>query len=640
MQFKHPEILYALFALIIPVIVHLFQLRKFKKQAFTNVAFLKKVKLQTRKSSQLKKWLILLSRLCLLTAIIIAFAQPYTSKSNALNKPLETVIYLDNSYSMQAKGKQGELFKRAVQDLISQSSNSNNVSVFTNNATFKNTTINGVKKELLQLDYTNNQLSYEAAYLKGEKLFNNSENSIKNFIFISDFQLKDDLFKPKPNDNIAFKAVQLIPESTNNLIIDSLYISKETPSLIELTALVNSNNSNADLIPVSLFNNNKLIAKTSVNLNEANTAVFSINKSNNLQGKISIDDTSLQFDNTLYFNINTSKKINVLAVAETDSNFLKRIFSKDEFNLTITNLERLNYSDIESQHLIILNEIESLPTPLINSINTFTQNGGHVILIPNKTGQLATYNSLLAPYGTKLTKLLSAEKRITTINYDHPTFLNVFNNKVDNFQYPKVNSFYNVTGNRFSSILKYEDDSPFLAQNGTLYLFTSPINLQNSTFQNSPLIVPTLYNIGTQSLKTPPLYNNLDVLTTFDVPISLNQDDVLTLELNDKKYIPQQQSYANKVTLTTNNYLTLAGVYNVVHNNKTIQQISYNSLREESQLTYQDLTVFEDLKTYNSVPKVLSDIKSETNINELWKWFVIFAMAFVLIEMLLLKYLK
>ena len=74
MQFKNPELLYALFLLLIPVLIHLFQLRKFQKESFTNVAFLKKVTLQTRKSSQIKKWLVLCLRMLLLAAIIFAFA--------------------------------------------------------------------------------------------------------------------------------------------------------------------------------------------------------------------------------------------------------------------------------------------------------------------------------------------------------------------------------------------------------------------------------------------------------------------------------------------------------------------------------------------------------------------------------------
>lgn len=54
MQFKHPEILYALFALLIPIFIHLFQLQRFVKIPFTNVRFLKEIELQTRKSSRLK----------------------------------------------------------------------------------------------------------------------------------------------------------------------------------------------------------------------------------------------------------------------------------------------------------------------------------------------------------------------------------------------------------------------------------------------------------------------------------------------------------------------------------------------------------------------------------------------------------
>ena len=116
MQFKHPELLYALLLLLIPIIVHLFQLRRFQKVDFTNVAFLKSVAIQTRKSSQLKKWLTLITRLLLLAAIIIAFAQPYFSKDDNLKLESETVIYLDNSFSMQAKGNQGELLKREVRN--------------------------------------------------------------------------------------------------------------------------------------------------------------------------------------------------------------------------------------------------------------------------------------------------------------------------------------------------------------------------------------------------------------------------------------------------------------------------------------------------------------------------------------------
>lgn len=134
MQFKHPEILYALFLLLIPIFIHLFQLRRFQKVDFTNVAFLKKVTIQTRKSSQLKKWLTLLMRLLALACVIIAFAQPFTATKTALSTKKETVIYIDNSFSMQAKGAKGPMLERALQDLFDKLGGTEKLSWFTNNS--------------------------------------------------------------------------------------------------------------------------------------------------------------------------------------------------------------------------------------------------------------------------------------------------------------------------------------------------------------------------------------------------------------------------------------------------------------------------------------------------------------------------
>ena len=165
MQFKHPEILFALILLIIPIIVHLFQLRRFKKVFFTNVKFLKTVELQTRKSSKLKKLLVLFSRLLLFSALIISFAQPYIS-NNINKKPESIYVYLDNSFSMQAKGKDGELLKRATQDIINGISELESVNLFTNNEVFNNLSSKNIKNTLLSIDYHPVKMDLQSILLK------------------------------------------------------------------------------------------------------------------------------------------------------------------------------------------------------------------------------------------------------------------------------------------------------------------------------------------------------------------------------------------------------------------------------------------------------------------------------------------
>ena len=211
MQFKHPELLYALFLLLIPIFIHLFQLRKFQKVAFTNVAFLKKVNIQTRKSSQLKKWLTLLLRLLALACIILAFAQPFTASKTALNNKKETVVYLDNSFSMQAKGPSGPLLLRAKQQLYDETNGAATVSWFTNTSQQKGVDLPAFKSAVLDIPYAATQLPTEEVLLKANQLFTKDEGSDKRLVWISDFQTKGSF--PEAPTNFTVEAVQLKPQS-------------------------------------------------------------------------------------------------------------------------------------------------------------------------------------------------------------------------------------------------------------------------------------------------------------------------------------------------------------------------------------------------------------------------------------------
>ena len=187
MLFKHPELLYALFLLLIPIIVHLFQLRRFQKVAFTNVAFLKKVTIQTRKSSQLKKWLTLLMRLLAMAFLILAFAQPFTANQTALNTKKETVLYIDNSFSMEAKGDKGPLLQRAVQDLFDSATGKENLSWFSNDSSYKNSTQQDFKNDILDVSYSQRQLTPTEVLLKANQLFSRDLDADKRLIIVSDF---------------------------------------------------------------------------------------------------------------------------------------------------------------------------------------------------------------------------------------------------------------------------------------------------------------------------------------------------------------------------------------------------------------------------------------------------------------------
>ena len=641
MQFKHPELLYALFLLLIPIIVHLFQLRKFKKVAFTNVTFLKRVSIQTRKSSQIKKWLILATRLLLLTAIILAFAQPFYANFNAINTKKETVIYLDNSFSMQAKGNNGELLKRAIQDLISNVPEDETISLLTNDQVYKNTTIKAIKKDLLELNYSATTLDLEAIFNKSKTYFSKQKKVLKNLVLISDFQSNEAYFDFKTDSLTQLNLVKLEPINTNNIAIDSAYVYETTATNIILKVALKNSGSPVENVPISLFNKEELIAKTSVAITDKAEATFSLPINEVINGKITINDTHLQFDNTLFFNRNEASKINVLSINNNDDSFLKRLFTDDEFNYTATQKDQLNYNIIDQQHLIILNELSDIPSALTAALKSFTSQGGTITVIPSKEINNVSYNALLNNFGASFDEFISTEKQITTINYDHPLYnYGVFEKKITNFQYPKVSTFYSVTSNGASNVLQFEDGKPFLFQNNRVFVFTAPLNSENSNFKNSPLIVPTLYNMGKNSLKIPQLYYNIGTENTFEVETVMQQDGILTLENDAISIIPKQQYFNNKVVINTSETPSIAGIYAVKNKKTTIKNVSYNYHRNESNLTYQNVTPSKNVTVSNSITEIFDVIKSNTKVNALWKWFVIFALLLLIVEMVILKYVK
>ncbi|MGV8814154.1 MAG: BatA domain-containing protein [Gelidibacter sp.] len=641
MQFKNPEILYALLLLIIPIIVHLFQLRRFEKVAFTNVQFLKNITLQTRKSSQIKKWVTLFTRLLLLACIIIAFAQPYQANTKSFNTKTETVIYLDNSFSMQAKGTNGTLLNTAIQDLIAHVDENETLHIFTNDFNFPNTSIKAIKNDLIQRSYSSNQLDYDAVVLKGQKAFSKDKGRIKNLVLISDFQQKDDILTLQNDSLINYRLVQLQPKNTSNVSIDSLYISKTNVETLELTVNLSNQGIPIETVSVSLLEDDQLIAKSAVAIDRKAETVFTIPNNKAFKGKITIDDANLKYDNTFYFNLDKNQPIKVLVINEANADFLKKLYTDDEFDLTLVDYKGLNYNSIVDQNLIVLNELKNIPNALITSLNSFSNDGGSILIIPSVESDLNSYNQLFENYSLpSFSSKAATEKLITKINFSHPLLSNVFDKKVDNFQYPKVNSFYKISNPTAANILSFEDNTAFLTQANNVFVFTAALDDDNSNFKNSPLIVPVLYNIGKQSLKLPRLYYTIGTKNTIDINTTLLQDAILKLSNAESSVIPMQQTYTHKVQLITDDYPNTAGTYEVKNKDNIIQHLSYNYDRKESNLNYMNLSQVTNSLKNSSVASAIDAIKSNANVNELWKWFVIFAVAFLIIEMLILKFLK
>ncbi|NQV77653.1 MAG: BatA domain-containing protein, partial [Lutibacter sp.] len=641
--------LYALLLLIVPILVHLFQLQRFVKVSFTNVKILKSIEKQTRKSARLKKWLVLIARLLIFTCLIFAFAQPYFSKYST-QQNFNTIIYVDNSFSMQAKGENGELLKSIAQKLIENNTNPNStISLITNDENFKNLDAKSFKNELITIKYHPNKLDLNTVFLKAKNLESDQENILNKIILISDFQSinfkEGQSFIPLKS---SVNLIKLSPKKLNNIYVDSVFIDGKTSSETTLKVLVKSTKNSTSSTPISLFNSSKLIGKTTSRFNNSNSSLirFTIPNSINFNGKILLIDDSLEFDNELYFSISEPEKINVLSIGDA-SEFLARIYTENEFNFNTTPLQNLNYNNIQNQHLIVLNELENIPTELINSLQYFSKNGGSLVIIPSENSTIDSYNSFFKAINLgEITTKIESNHKIITINYEHPLIKDVFETKVDNFQYPKTNLQYQTNLKNSSSIIKLDNNQPFISsvetQGGTVYLVSSPLNKEISDFTQSPLVVPIFYNFGKRSLKIPQLYQVISSENELEVKTSIGKDNVLKMSNETIEFIPLQTSTQNKVSLKLQNYILQSGFYNILNDNDLIKTVAFNYNRVESNLNSINLeTLFNNHKNVTistSIDTVFNEINNLQKINWLFKWFLAFSVLFLLIEMLILKY--
>ncbi|MCM4157435.1 BatA domain-containing protein [Gramella sp. AN32] len=633
MQFQHPELLYALILLVIPLIVHLFRLRKFQKEDFTNVKFLKQAIQETRKSAKLKKFLILCTRLLLLACLILAFAQPFIPSKKISKEDSKVLIYLDNSLSMQARINGSSLLASAVNDLYENLNNERTYSLITNSREFYEVSGSELKQEIQNIDFTSEKIDFSGLNLKAGSFFRNS--TFKNeLVIISDFQSNlSEVKNDSLERNFVITNILLKNANRNNIKIDSVYLENIDPENFNLSVKISANYE-ASPTSVSVYDGEQLLGRNSANFEtgEQQLLNFRLNQDSITNGIVELEDSNIAYDNKIFFSLTRKSPVQIGIIGDAPSNYLNRIFTKPEFDIKSYSPNQIDFDVFSNANLLILNEAKNISASLKTNIENTISNGASLIFIPASTSENS--NNFGFNFGNKA----SGQKLITTINYESPLLRDIFDEQTQNFEYPSVQENLQLRGGR--SILQFSDNASFLSARDNVYAFSAPINSNNSNFQNCPLIVPIFYKIGLEALAQPKIYYSLGIENTIDVPVKINNDEVLEISNGEENLIPQQRNYNHKVQISTEQLNLKPGTYKVLQKDLPVGRISMNYDRTESELPYLDMSEFNSTKIHETVDDYFSKMKADTEITSLWKWFVIFALIFLGIETLLLKFFK
>ena len=668
MNFLFPQFLFGLFALSIPIIVHLFNFRRAKKLYFSNVQFLETVKQTSSSKLRIKHLLVLLARLLFVTFLVLAFAQPFIpGKEQGLSNK-EVYLYLDNSLSMsnQVGGEvtaidQAYNYLSTIIDLYPRDTR---YKLLTNDfAPFSNT-LKGkeeVQELTTEIGLSNISRSLDEVMGRLDMKSVGSANA-RDLYFVTDFQ-KSTLgslqnFTDSANNYYVLPVQYPL---VGNVYVDSVYL--KDPFLTGdrgnelIVKIQNSGESDVTDLVVKFFMEDAQIATASVNLGPQSSAELSFDLSLEITGnqkcRLSFEEFPVAFDNDHYFILSRSERINVLEIkSEKAGDAITKVFGNEQlFNLSSYNANNLDYSAINQADLIVLNELQSINQTLLPAFDQYLAKRGDLFIVPHSEVDSISYQSLLSFLPFSIPELTERQK-LASINPRNPYYEGIFEKANESFDMSEANSSLTWSPSA-GDLINYRNGRPYLSRFdrlGTIYLVGSPLNDEFTGFHKHALFVPVMYRAGVLSKKS---VNRLSFSLDESV-ISLKLDSlsgnvIYQLRRDSEEIIPNQRITGDQLILDLPKFILRSGFYELMGNGKIMAVLAFNNSKSESKLdqwtseeeiksvfssvTNLDVFQFDDAKDFSIAMK-----ERYEGIN-LWKYALVLALIFMLSEVLLLRFL-
>ncbi|WP_127122055.1 BatA domain-containing protein [Chryseotalea sanaruensis] len=660
MTFLYPGFLWALFALAIPLIIHLFNFRRTQKIYFSSTRFIREVQETSSAKRRLKHWLVLASRLLFLFFLVVVFAQPILPAKQQLQAGDHIAIYIDNSLSMSSPTDGASrtfdaalIAARTITDVFPADTRyrllTNDFEPFANTLKTKAE----VQEALAKFRLGSKIRTADEIVSRFNRLGNE-----RDIFWLSDFQQSTFGKTLQPDSSRRFHLVPFQITAKSNIYIDTAFLDnpfaiggeQNTLSL----RLVNDGDADRTQLNVRLVVDGLQVGTTTTDIPANSEKEVSFVLNNNQAGihqaVISFGDTPITFDNEFYLSLNFANRIKIVQITEQNSSsVVKKIYANNQlFDLINRVGSNIDYSQLAQADLIVLNELERLDQSLLAVLSDFMEAGGTVLLIPAANPDVASYQSLLPSIMvSKQEKLLE----LTKPDSKNPFFNNVFQEQPSQMAMPLVRN--SITwGDDRQAILKQQDDLPYLSlfqQQGRLYVMGGPMQSTHGTFLNHALVVPVMYRIAAFSRRSDKqLYQLLSQNLLSLSADSLNDNQLITLK-GETEVTPAQRNVNKQVLIDLAGLDLEPGHYQATIQNDTLSTIAFNMTKSESimkSLSRNELTDFfgssadvYDLDSSSS-SEIAEVLKENYQGVSLWKYALILSILSVLIEVMLLRFWK
>lgn len=674
MEFVHPEILWGLGALAIPIAIHLLHFRRFRRVRFSQVAFLKAIQRETKATQQIKHWWILLLRLLAFTGLILAFAQPKlvseSSDRTTGNAGHAVSIYVDNSFSMEGAGEEGQLLQSARNKaalIIEQYKPTDQFQVITNEFSGRDQvflTRDQALERLASIQPVPQAKQLSEVMARAENQLTQSTDRTRSAYLFTDLQKNTHTFAPDmpaPDSSIQWLFVPELAGSTPNIWVDSVWFDEpmritDRPAALRVRFGHNSKAA-VDAVPMALEINGQRVALGTFNLVPGlatDTVLRYTHGAAGIQsGTVRIEDAPIRFDDAWHFGYDVVDRIRV-AILSSNTNdagtrAVERIFETASGLYDVEVRTQWSPGSLTEFHLIALCEWPAQNSGFANAMSRYVQRGGTLVLLP-KTGE-ADQELLKALNLNTGNNWIEAPDRVQDLAVSHPFFDGIFSQTPDRMDLPAVRELWERrVGFNESILATTERGKPFLTRlpfgKGQAFLFSTGVSEEATNLTRHALFVPLLLRMGEQSAAGRVHQGSIGQFDTWELNLDAASAERLTLQ-GAQKWLPETRQTGGSLKISLGNLSLSAGHYVLTNETASLATLGLNNDRRESDHAAFDPASFESqftnrgwtrmqviTATSSVLPQVIQQIEQGT---PLWKACVILAILALILEALFLR---
>jgi len=695
MSFLTPFFLLGMLAIAIPIILHLINFRKPKKQAFSTLVFFQQLQKSSMKRLKLKKRILLAIRVLAIILLALALARPMLSPGSGLNFGSGSVVYmilLENGPAMSQIDERGPLMDtavEAVEELISTAASDDRFLIYNTHGPLIQQEEMGAAQALQMLNglepvNAGNFTTSRISQLLSRAGATDRENRSLYVVGRGSQELESrlDEFSAEASFNLELMPLTLVQtgeDPASNVAITDIRSSNQIvaggrPVALEVE-VQNMGEREVFNYFLSVETGDEIAGQYQINLDPGQASVFSFEvippPTGALKGRAVLEGDAISFDNERFFAFELPEARSILLITpETARNgrasWIEPVFEAARRSTGSVDLRRTNWDGFspameqQAPDAIILEGVNDIPEYAWTELLSFVQQGGGLVIFPGEGGTPERFNRFLERANAgRFTGLIGdpgrfeAVAQVGRVVRGHPILDDIFEIEEDEdvrLDMPPIFHYWRYStagGSASQQILRTNLDDPLLVQHnlGEGRIFVSAIHTSPgwSGFTVNPLFAPLFYRLGLYAAAGESGGLNEFILGTGFEWYSTGRFNQAVISLNEIDTVPDISSVSRGVRLLSSTEEWEPGIARIGSETDTLhiavnQHITESNLRtlEEQELR----ALFAAHFTVSSYVKLGQE--QQTNLaaqlgaagagREIWNWFVIIGIILLLSE--------